>query len=282
MKYTLDSCKSLGIDSVGGGTNLDEASQTLFIDVNGRRLAIINCCEHEFSLATDTTAGSNPLNPIQQYYAIVDARLRADAVLVIVHGGHEMFQLPSIRMQDTYRFFIDAGADAVVNHHQHCHSGYEIYHGKPIVYGLGNFCFDKISVCSDTWNYGMLAVLNFDVGADLRLIPYKQCKEQPAVELLDKSGQQAFEQRIAELNDIIADRTRLEQIVNDYYKRNMRRSSTIFEPWQNRYVNGLQARGLLPSFISKKRALKLYGQLFCQAHRDKVEYYLWEKYNQNK
>ena len=28
-----------------------------------------------------------------------------------------------------YRFFIDASADAVINHHQHCYSGYEEYHG---------------------------------------------------------------------------------------------------------------------------------------------------------
>jgi poly-gamma-glutamate synthesis protein (capsule biosynthesis protein) len=45
-------------------------------------------------------------------------------------------------MVETYRFFIEAGADAVVNHHQHCICGYEVYKGKPIFYGLGNFCFD--------------------------------------------------------------------------------------------------------------------------------------------
>ena len=92
---------------------------------DGETLAIINCCEHEFSIADDDSAGANPLNPIQQYYKIKEARLNADYVLVIVHGGHEMYQLPSLRMVDTYRFFIDAGADAVVNHHQHCFSGYE-------------------------------------------------------------------------------------------------------------------------------------------------------------
>lgn len=283
VNHTLDSCKSLGIDFVGGGKQLSEASSTLFVEINAYRVAIVNCCEHEFSLATEMSAGSNPLNPIKQYYAITDAKLRADIVLVIVHGGHEMFQLPSIRMQDTYRFFIDAGADAVVNHHQHCHSGYEFYHGKPIVYGLGNFCFDETGIRFDNWFYGMMTLITFEgKSISMQLIPYKQCKEQPTITLLDETERKNFENRIKELNGIITDRAQLERAVNDYYRCCMHRSSTIFEPWLNRYINGLQARGMLPSFISKKRALKLYGQLFCEAHRDKLEYYLQENYNRNK
>jgi len=149
---TLRLLNTNGIDHVGGGLNSTEAARVLYREVKDMQLAIINCCEHEFSIATETTAGSNPLNPIQQYYAIQEARRKADYVLVVVHGGHEMWQLPSPRMKQTYQFFIDAGADAVINHHQHCFSGYEIYKGKPIVYGLGNFCFDKPGYFKGLWN----------------------------------------------------------------------------------------------------------------------------------
>ncbi|NLE81679.1 MAG: CapA family protein [Rhodococcus sp.] len=34
---------------------------------------------------------------------------------------------------------IDAGADAVVGHHSHITRGIEMYRGKPIFHGLGNF-----------------------------------------------------------------------------------------------------------------------------------------------
>jgi len=34
---------------------------------------------------------------------------------------------------------IDAGADVVIGHHAHILRGIEIYHGKPIYHGLGNF-----------------------------------------------------------------------------------------------------------------------------------------------
>ena len=105
IENTLAVCKKYGFDTVGGGRNLQEASNILYGSICGETLAIINCCEHEFSIATETSAGSNPLNPIQQYYSIKEAKQNVDYLLVIVHGGHEMYQLPSPRMQETYRFF---------------------------------------------------------------------------------------------------------------------------------------------------------------------------------
>ena len=103
---TLDSLIENKIDYVGGGRNIDEAATILYKDFEDGKLAILNCCEHEFSIATENTGGSNPLNPIKQYYAIQEAKKKARFVLVIVHGGHEHYQLPSPRMVETYRFFI--------------------------------------------------------------------------------------------------------------------------------------------------------------------------------
>ena len=154
VKDSIKTLDSFSVEHVGGGMDLVAASKTLYKAFNGRKLAIINCCEHEFSIATSTSAGCNPLNPIRQYYSIQEAKHKADKVLVIVHGGHEHFQLPSPRMVEMYRFFIDAGADAVVNHHQHCFSGYELWNGRPIFYGLGNFCFDNHSKRSGSWTEG--------------------------------------------------------------------------------------------------------------------------------
>ena len=163
---TVNLCSQYNIDTVGVGKNLEDASKILYKRKDGETLAIINCCEHEFSIAGDDTAGANPLDPIQQYYKIKEAKQSADYVLVIVHGGHEMYQLPSLRMVDTYRFFIEGGADAVINHHQHCFSGYEFYKGKPIVYGLGNFCFDS-SYRNSIWNEGYLAAIDFQVAESM-------------------------------------------------------------------------------------------------------------------
>ena len=234
-------------------------------------MAIINCCEHEFSIATETSGGSNPLNPIQQYYAIQEARAKADYVLVIVHGGHEHWQLPSPRMVETYRFFVDAGADAVVNHHQHCYSGYELYHGKPVFYGLGNFCFDSPNHRNDFWNEGYMLMLHFGDDMKYELIPYRQCAEEPKVALIERDS---FDSSIRDLNNIIENATKLEEETEKYYALSANQCSNIFEPIRNRYYLACKLRGWLPSLISKERKLHAKNLINCEAHRDKLSFYL--------
>lgn len=114
------------------------------------------------------------MNLVHQYFAIKEAREKADSVVVIMHGGHETYQLPTPQMQQTYRFFVDIGADAVVNHHQHCYSGYEVYKNKPIFYGLGNFCFEPLGNVRPTWYEGYMVNLHFNADVEIKfdLIPY--------------------------------------------------------------------------------------------------------------
>lgn len=279
VAHTLNACKRYGVDTVGGGMNLQEASQILYKKTGGKTLAVVNCCEHEFSIATNETAGSNPLNPIQQFYAIKEARAKADYVLVIVHGGHEFYQLPSPRMQETYRFFVDAGADAVLNHHQHCYSGYEVYNGKPIFYGLGNFCFDWSGKQNSNWNEGYMVVIAFNNGnIDFCIHPYRQCNEEAKVELLSAN---AFEHELSALNKIIGDKKFLESEVNKYYQSTIRDCNLVLEPLSNSYIQTLQYHHLLPIFpFSKKYLIRLYNHMLCEAHKDKINYYLQTNYHQ--
>lgn len=269
---TLAACKKCGLDIVGGGRNLKEASQILYKEIGGSKLAIINCCEHEFSIATDTTAGSNPLNPIQQYYAIKEASRKADYVLVIVHGGHEHYQLPSTRMQETYRFFIDAGADAVVNHHQHCYSGYEWYNDKIIVYGLGNFCFDKGKPRNKEWHEGYMISLDF-IDSDInsfKILPYVQCSKNASVQLMNELQNSDFISNIDNLNKIINEEKKLEEEHRKLLSEQQKNYNFMFSPWDNRYTVALFNRRLLPRFISRKKSLMWYNYLVCASHRDNL------------
>jgi len=275
VKNTIDTCKDAGIDTVGCGMNIEEASRILYKQIGENKLAIINCCEHEFSIASDNHGGSNPLNPVQQYYAIKQAKENADYVLVIVHGGHEHWQLPSPRMKETYRFFIDAGADAVVNHHQHCFSGFEIYEGKPIFYGLGNFCFDRKGNWGQKWHEGLLLMLTFEEGkAGYEIFPYQQCLEKPSVVFLEKC---AYDIKIVELNNILRDDKRLAEETRKYYASAKNKMSEVFEPCDSKYYLAGKRCGWLPSLISKKRKLLAENLICCESHRDKMIYYLEHK-----
>lgn len=274
---TKTELEKAGVDTVGVGNNLDEAGKVLYKKVGTERLAIINCCEKEFSIATDHSAGANPLNPVKQYYSIQEARLNADYVLVIIHGGHEHYQLPSPRMQETYRFFIDAGADAVVNHHQHCFSGYEIYKNKPIFYGLGNFCFDKPERINSSWNEGYMVRIELMDSISFDIIPYNQCSNDVTVHLLDRG---AFDKRLEELNNIIADKEKLAFETSKFYQR-QGSYLNILEPFRNRFYLFAKLHGWLPSFISKRRKLEAEDFIGCESHRDILLWMFENKYYKN-
>lgn len=268
LHKSVECCKDQGLDVVGVGEDLKDAEEILYIEKDGKTLAVINCCEHEFTIATDTEAGANPLNPVRQFYAIQKAKNIADYVLVIVHGGHEMFQLPSPRMVETYRFFIDAGADAVVNHHQHCYSGYECYNGKPIFYGLGNFCFDEEGDNADSWYEGYMVTFEFDNNSIKHtLYPYIQYKAEATVEIIKDTT--SFDENISKLNAIISDPIALRETTDTYYNSAVKVIKTLYQPYDNRILNKLYRMHFLPSVVSKKKWLFILNYINCESHRDK-------------
>ena len=269
VEDTLAVCKEKGIETVGGGINLDEAQKVFFKKMGGEVLAVINCCEHEFSIATPENAGSNPLNPIEQYYQIQEAKKKADYVLVIVHGGHEHYQLPSPRMVETYRFFVDAGADAVVNHHQHCFCGYELYKNKPIFYGLGNFCFDRSNKRNQIWNEGLLVEIEFDKEKmSFELYPYIQGNANAGVELMRGLWRDKFNENSNKLNAIISDGALLDRCFEELVEKRRKELLVKFSPYTNRYLKALYMRGVLPFGWKKSKILAMKNYMECEAHRD--------------
>lgn len=204
---TISLCKQHGIDYVGAGKILRESEKILYVNVSETRLAIINCCEHEFSVTGGDYAGAQGLDPIKQFYQIQEARNNADVVVVIVHGGIEMFQYPTFRMRDTYRFFIDAGADIVINHHQHCRCGKEEYKGKQIYYGLGNFCFDWTGR-PDTWyrGYALDITINGSTIESTNVIPILQCLESPIIQIDTTTD---LDTELIRLSEVIGDDSKL-------------------------------------------------------------------------
>ncbi len=258
---------------VGAGLNIEEAQKSLVINVKGKKMGIINCCEHEFSIATDNKAGCNPLDPINQCEEIEKLQSYVDYVLVIVHGGTEFCPLPSPRMKKLYRFFIDHGADAVVNHHQHCYSGYEIYKGKIIVYGTGNFCFDWNGKRKSSWNEGYIVQIQIedDGSQHLIMVPYRQCDDEVGVFPMTSTEElNLFHEEIERINGIISDDKKLREEYNfwiDNHENNTRMTLSIYS---TRLLRILLKHGLLPAFLTKKRMVLMYNHINCESHQERV------------
>lgn len=275
VNNTLKKCKSLGVEYVGGGRDIEEAEKTKYVSVDGFKVALINCCEHEFSIASQLRGGSNPLNLVYQYNSIIDAKKNADYVVLIIHGGVEGFQYPTVRMVEQYRFFIDAGADLVVNHHQHCYSGYEEYKGKMIFYGLGNFCFDRGEKTTPSWHEGYMIKLSFAKrNIDWDIYPYIQSKTRPTVELMREEVLQSFLERIKRINDVIMNKEQLMEINKSFMESSRYSYAVLFTPYSGRLLKSLYRKGLIPGFLSKTKLLDLMSAITCESHRERIIDYL--------
>jgi poly-gamma-glutamate capsule biosynthesis protein CapA/YwtB (metallophosphatase superfamily) len=91
-----------------------------------------------------------------------------------VHWGDENTAKVTERQRELARWLIDHGVDAVVGSHPHCVQPSDAYHGRPIIYSLGNLVFDGAPTLP-SWNRGHL--VEIDVGqpglrqASFRLVP---------------------------------------------------------------------------------------------------------------
>lgn len=267
---TIDACRNVGLDYTGAGCSENEASVIKYINYQSKRIAFIAVAENEFGTAHDNKAGGAPLDPVKNYYKIVEARKNADYVFIVVHGGHETFEYPSIRMRNTYRFFIDVGADAVIGHHTHCFSGHEIYHDKPIVYSLGNFVFDNGANSHSSWNEGVGAILTLNGNSvGLSLIPFTQgLPDNPQPRNFSKEHKTQFFDHAQNKSKIIGCDELLQAEFEKFVRQSEKKYALYLEPFSNKIMLGLINRGWLPSFVKGKKKLLLLNIIRCEAHRD--------------
>lgn len=267
VENTINKCLDSGVITVGGGKNVKEARTPLMLEIKGKCIAIINACEHEFSIADHEHGGSNLLDLINMQNDITAVRKKSDFVVLIIHGGVENYHYPTPRMKRWYHHFVDMGADVVINHHQHCINGYEIYKGKPIFYGLGNFYFPWGGPCPESWNNGYAVKLNLDKLIGFQLIPYRQTKE--GIVLRDINE---FDKELALLNLPIADDFLLQQKFDEYIIKNEYGIKTEWLPsvLSNRLTKGLARRGYLGRIYKGSNLFSLKNNLSCESHYEKL------------
>src|SRR5690554_468023 len=267
---TINFCKENNIQTVGAGNNLEEASKTLYFDSAEGKIAIVNFAENEWSSATEKTAGANPMDIIDNAKQIKEAKQSADYVFVIVHGGHEYYNLPSPRMQKQYRFYAEQGADIVIGHHTHCISGNEVYNGVPIYYSLGNFLFTKNNIQED-WYTGLVLEVNIEKGnLTTKLHPVEQQKETFKLSLLNGKKREDIMKRISKYNAIIADKKMLKNEWDNYVDSKHDVYLNYWSPFSfisNRYVRGVLNRLGIKGLNKKGIALAL-NLMRCEAHVD--------------
>lgn len=268
LMSTIKLCDENGIKYIGAGSNLKEAKEIRYFDIKDTRIAFINCCENEWSTTHGAVAGCNPMEEVPIYYQIQEAKSNANHVIMIVHGGYEMYEYPSPRMKRLYRWFVDLGVDAVIGHHTHCFSGYEIYKGKPVVYSLGNFIFDD-KPRNSTWNIGAAAFLTInEENIDLKLFPFRQGDKVVGIVMFDEKEKKQWLEKERAKTEQIQDDNILSNKFNEFVALQGRQYRSYLEPNKSRLIHWAKNRGLLPRRIRGSKKILLLNIIRNEAHRD--------------
>ena len=141
---TLENLERVGIQSVGAGANLQEASKPLILTVNGVNFAFLSLGQIEpLAFAGPDTPGIGVLSVEALQAGIAAAKEIADVVIFLPHWGPEYSHAPNPSQLALAAAAVDAGADLIVGNHTHYIQAYGNMGGVPVFFGLGNFVFDQ-------------------------------------------------------------------------------------------------------------------------------------------
>jgi poly-gamma-glutamate capsule biosynthesis protein CapA/YwtB (metallophosphatase superfamily) len=129
---------------------------------------------YDWAWATETSAGTAPIEKEVMKEDVERLRDEVDLVVVMPHWGIEYLATPEPWQVDWAHAAVDAGADLVIGGHAHWPKGIEVYEGDPIFYGVGNFLFDQS--WSEETSTGIFAEITLyeDRVIQIRPVPFIQ------------------------------------------------------------------------------------------------------------
>jgi poly-gamma-glutamate synthesis protein (capsule biosynthesis protein) len=155
LLQTLDCLHAAGLRTAGAGRDAPEAAAPAEIALaSGGRVLVFACAAADSGVPAEWTAarqqaGVNFVDRISARTAAPLAELvrqhrrAGDIVVLSVHwGGNWGFDVSREQRAFAHRLVDDGGADVVHGHSSHHVKGMEVYRGKLILYGCGDFLND--------------------------------------------------------------------------------------------------------------------------------------------
>jgi len=270
IKDTFKNLETKNIDWMGAGKNLAEAQKPYYYEVNGIDLAFVNFADVEFSCANENHGGANPMDIIENFNQIKDAKEKADYVITIIHGGHEHYHYPSPETRKRYRFLAENGADVIVSHHPHCIVGYEVYKEVPIFYSLGNFLFppyDESKSYSESWFEGYSIILKLkENDLDFEIFSYEQCKT-GELKIDYKAEESEIHNKIKKLSADLKNEELIHSKWNEYVE-NKKRFLGYMNGFNRSMIDVLIKIGLLEKLLNKNKLNMIKQFITSLAHRE--------------
>ncbi len=273
LASTLRACAEAGIATVGAGSTLAAAREPLIVEIRGLRLAIIALAEREFSIAGPSKPGAAPIDLIETVRSIREERSRYDYLVVLFHGSDEFF-VPTPRVQNTCRFLVEMGANAVFVQHPHVVGGFENYRGGHIIYGQGALIMDE-AVYRDRHSFheGYLGRIEIadDCTSSFDLLPFEQSTTGIGTRLLKGDAEATFRRRLHERSALIVDPAVARREWAAFCARHRHEYlSTVLG--HGRILGRLNRHGHLARLLYRRFALlRVRNVITCETHREALE-----------
>ncbi|HXJ60598.1 MAG TPA: CapA family protein [Verrucomicrobiae bacterium] len=256
LESTLRACAYEGVQTFGAGRTLEEAGRMLILKAGPWRIGLLGASEQEWSIATDTTPGANPLDLIDCARTLNSQRPGVDFAIVLLHDGAEFYPLPSPRLRKVCRFLIEQGAGMVICQHSHCAGAYETYGSGHIIYGQGNLIADSPGR-DNGWHEGFLIrlILKSDLSASWQPVPYTQSALRPGARRMTPERERAFLDDLAERSEAIKDDNFVARAWEQFC-RSRQHSLMSFVLGHGRLLRRLNRNGGLVRLVHGKQRLR--------------------------
>lgn len=269
LTETVKVLQKYSIRYVGVGKTINDCISSCTITIKGKKIGIYACAEHEFSIATTCLPGANPFDPLESYDRIKEMAAEHDYIIVLYHGGKELYQYPSPNLQKVCRKFIESGANLVICQHSHCIGCEEEYKSGSIIYGQGNFLFDRSN--HYMWRTGLVVKIQDDFSVNLLPIIKIQNKVRLASVEQTKEILSQYYSRSEEITK--------EHFINEEYSKFARNQiaryiNTFGGGWRSILVK-IERKVFnhnpdIKKYYGSKRMLRLINHIECEAHRELI------------
>ncbi|MCH5275010.1 MAG: CapA family protein [Lachnospiraceae bacterium] len=189
---TLEALKQADLPYVGAGADMEEASRPVYFVAGGIKIGFVSANRSEKYIFTPE-AGENSPGVVRMYDTemmnniIKEASGQCDYLIAYVHWGTEDSKYYETYQTEIAEEFFTSGADAIIGSHPHVLQGIEYVDGKPVVYSLGDFWFNRET------KYTTIVTLKITIDgfAELSVLPCIQ-KGYETHYISDESGQTKF------------------------------------------------------------------------------------------
>jgi poly-gamma-glutamate capsule biosynthesis protein CapA/YwtB (metallophosphatase superfamily) len=155
LKDTLETLARMKVKSAGAGLNLEEAESPALLEAGEKGRVVVFAFASETSGvpkgwgASGNRPGVNLLEDLSEKTVrrigekVNRVKQRGDIVVASIHWGANWgYGIPKEQKEFAHRLIDNSGVDVIHGHSSHHAKGIEVYRGKPLLYGCGDFLND--------------------------------------------------------------------------------------------------------------------------------------------